>query len=233
MRVAIRLSRVGKKKQPSFRIVAVPYRSPRDGKSLEILGSHGASFPGQPLEINLERYDHWISVGAKPSKRVKKIVSKYRKAGGTGVLTQDGSVVEATPKEEVVPVIEEVVEETAGEETPEEPLSEEVKVEGDAADEERTEAVVAEALEVIEETAGEETPEEPLSEEVKVEGDAADEERTEAVVAEALEESPVEEVVEKTEEADQVESLVDTEESPSEEEGDSEEPETESEEKTE
>lgn len=147
MRVAIRLSRVGKKKQPSFRIVAVPYRSPRDGKSLEILGSHGASFPGQPLEINLERYDHWISVGAKPSKRVKKIVSKYRKAGGTGVLTQDGSVVEATPKEEVVPVIEEVVEETAGEETPEEPLSEEVKVEGDAADEERTEAVVAEALE--------------------------------------------------------------------------------------
>ncbi|MBC8514905.1 30S ribosomal protein S16 [bacterium] len=147
MRVAIRLSRVGKKKQPSFRIVAVPYRSPRDGKSLEILGSHGASFPGQPLEINLERYDHWISVGAKPSKRVKKIVSKYRKAGGTGVLTQDGSVVEATPKEEVVPVIEEVVEETAGEETPEEPLSEEAKEEGDAADEERTEAVVAEALE--------------------------------------------------------------------------------------
>ena len=137
MKVVIRLSRVGKKKQPSYRIVVVPSSAPRDGKSLETVGHHGASFPGQPLLVNLERYDHWIGQGAQPSKRVKRIVSKYRRSGATGTLLQEEGLLSKPPADKAVsqaeesaaePVAEKAVEETPSQ-VDEEPVPEGVSAE--------------------------------------------------------------------------------------------------------
>jgi len=78
--VKIRLSRIGKKKTPFYRIVAVDSRRKRDGASLEILGSYDG-LKSQLINFDEERIKHWISQGAIPSDAVKRIYKEYKKAG--------------------------------------------------------------------------------------------------------------------------------------------------------
>lgn len=75
MSVVIRLARVGKKGERKFRIVVKEKRSRRDGDSVEALGSFEK---GQTPSDNLnkERYNYWLSVGARPSETVAKIFEK-------------------------------------------------------------------------------------------------------------------------------------------------------------
>lgn len=75
MSVVIRLARVGKKGERKFRIVVKEKRSRRDGDSVETLGSFEK---GQTPSDNLnkERYNYWLSVGARPSETVAKIFEK-------------------------------------------------------------------------------------------------------------------------------------------------------------
>ncbi|MFH1719987.1 MAG: 30S ribosomal protein S16 [Patescibacteria group bacterium] len=65
--LTIRLSRTGKKSQPSFRIVLQEHTAAVQGKFIEILGYYKPSEDPKVLEVNEERIKHWISVGAKPS----------------------------------------------------------------------------------------------------------------------------------------------------------------------
>lgn len=74
MAVKIRLSRFGKKHQPSYRIIAVDESKKRDGKYLENLGFYNPMIKPPIVKINKERYDHWLSVGAKPTEAVKKLI---------------------------------------------------------------------------------------------------------------------------------------------------------------
>jgi len=73
MSLTIRLSRTGKKGERKFRIVVNEKRSRRDGKALEILGWYEKG-KEKDLQVNKDRYNHWLSKGAQPSETVFKLV---------------------------------------------------------------------------------------------------------------------------------------------------------------
>jgi small subunit ribosomal protein S16 len=77
MAVRIRLSRIGTKHDPYFRIVAVDSRKKRDGAFLENLGTYNA-IKTELVQFHEERINHWISLGAQPSDTVKKLHRMYK-----------------------------------------------------------------------------------------------------------------------------------------------------------
>ena len=106
--VKIRLSRLGRKKRPFYRIVAINSRSSRDGKFLEILGTYDPLQDPSVTNLDIEKINNWISKGAQLSNRVLKLVDpeKY------GELVKDKpkrkpkkevSVEDAAPAEEAAP----------------------------------------------------------------------------------------------------------------------------------
>ena len=68
--VKIRLSRLGRKKRPFYRIVAINSRSSRDGKFLEILGTYDPLQDPSVTNLDIEKINNWISKGAQLSNRV-------------------------------------------------------------------------------------------------------------------------------------------------------------------
>lgn len=70
MAVKIRLKRLGKKKQPFYRIVVADSRAPRDGRSIEKIGHYNPIPDPAELVIDEERLFHWMDQGAKPSDTV-------------------------------------------------------------------------------------------------------------------------------------------------------------------
>lgn len=73
--VKIRLSRIGAKKKPFYRIVAADVRSPRDGKFLEILGHYDPRKEPHELKVDTEKVKSWIQNGARPTNRVNKLIA--------------------------------------------------------------------------------------------------------------------------------------------------------------
>lgn len=73
--VKIRLQRTGRKNQPMYRIVAADSRARRDGKHLDILGWYKPTGEKEG-KLDVEKYQDWISKGAQPSERVKKIADQ-------------------------------------------------------------------------------------------------------------------------------------------------------------
>ena len=78
----IRLRRVGKKKQPNYRIVVVDSRVPRDGSYIEKVGFYNPLTDPPTVELNLDRAKHWLSVGAQPSDPVALMLKKQGLLGG-------------------------------------------------------------------------------------------------------------------------------------------------------
>lgn len=76
MSVSIRLARGGFKKNPFYRIVVSNSESPRDGKFIEKLGTYDPRSEKNFLNLNKERVDYWLSVGAKPTQTVAKLIKK-------------------------------------------------------------------------------------------------------------------------------------------------------------
>jgi small subunit ribosomal protein S16 len=72
--VKIRLMRMGKKKQPTYRVVVADARSPRDGRFIEILGSYAPREEPSRFTIDEERALHWLRVGARPTEQVSKLL---------------------------------------------------------------------------------------------------------------------------------------------------------------
>lgn len=70
MAVRLRLRRMGKKKQPFYRIVAIDSRSARDGKYIESLGTYDPRRASMALQLTEERALYWLEQGAKPSETV-------------------------------------------------------------------------------------------------------------------------------------------------------------------
>lgn len=66
--------RVGKKKQPSYRVVAADARSPRDGRFIEIVGTYNPRTEPSEITIDNAKAVHWLNHGAQPSDRVKKLL---------------------------------------------------------------------------------------------------------------------------------------------------------------
>ena len=78
MAVKIRLSRCGRKKKPAFRIVVMDERKPRDGAYLENLGTYDP-LTHEIIQFHKDRVEHWLSVGAKMTDSVAKLLKKYDK----------------------------------------------------------------------------------------------------------------------------------------------------------
>jgi len=91
--VRIRLKRVGRRHRPAFRLTAIDQRRPRDSKVIEELGSFNPVFPKeeQQLQLNRERIEYWLGVGAKPTDTVRRMLEKQGilpVAGGQTAATQ-------------------------------------------------------------------------------------------------------------------------------------------------
>lgn len=74
MAVKLRLRRMGKKKQPVYKIVAADARSPRDGKYLEAIGTYNPKTDPQTITIAEDRALYWLRVGAQPTDTVRSIL---------------------------------------------------------------------------------------------------------------------------------------------------------------
>ena len=72
----IRLTRMGRNKKPFYRIVVTDSRKRRDSGWIESIGYFNPVVEPKVLKIDEERYNYWISVGAKPSEKDKKLASK-------------------------------------------------------------------------------------------------------------------------------------------------------------
>jgi small subunit ribosomal protein S16 len=72
--VRLRLTRVGGKKNPIWRIVVADQRSPRDGRIIEIVGQYNAQTEPSTIRIDEERVRAWLAEGAQPSNTVRKLL---------------------------------------------------------------------------------------------------------------------------------------------------------------
>ncbi len=76
MSVKLRLRRMGKKKQPIYKIVAADSRSPRDGKFLEAVGIYNPLTKPHTIELKEERVNYWLDNGAQPTNTVKSLFNQ-------------------------------------------------------------------------------------------------------------------------------------------------------------
>ena len=82
MSVKIRLTRMGSKKKPFYRINVADSRAPRDGRFIERLGFFNPTAQGQAekLRLDADRFAHWVAQGAQPSERVASLAAQAKKA---------------------------------------------------------------------------------------------------------------------------------------------------------
>ncbi len=80
MAVHLRLSRLGGKKTPFYRVVAADSHSPRDGRFIEHIGVYDPRTTPVQIKFDEPRLGHWLSVGAQPSVTVKELIKVSRKA---------------------------------------------------------------------------------------------------------------------------------------------------------
>ena len=76
MALKIRLTRLGDKKSPFYRVVVADSRSPRDGKFVEILGTYNPLTNPAEIKINNEKAVQWIKNGAQPTETAKELLVK-------------------------------------------------------------------------------------------------------------------------------------------------------------
>jgi len=72
--VKLRLVRMGKKKQPTYRVVAADSRSPRNGRFIEILGTYAPRAEPSVVTIDNDKALKWLRQGAQPTERVEKLL---------------------------------------------------------------------------------------------------------------------------------------------------------------
>ena len=163
MAVRIRLKRMGRTHRPFYRISAMDSRSPRNGKDIERLGYYDpmVSEKDARVKLNNERIAYWLSVGAKPTEKVKVLIDKYGPEGThLEVQAEAFARLQANkpmaPPPEALPSFDEPEPEAAEEETAE--ATEEAPAGRSC--EEAEEAVTEEATEEApaEEAAAEEAP---------------------------------------------------------------------------
>lgn len=174
MAVKIRLKRIGKTRTPHYRIVVADSRTHRDGRVIEEIGRYVPTNDPSIIEVNSERAQYWLSVGAQPTEQAAvllKLTGDLANAKGEKKNTvkpqqaKEAFAVDTAKKSVVLPKVEKkapVVEEApAAEAAVEAPASEEAAVEAVA----EVEAAEAPAEAVAEEVAAEAPAEEVVAEE--------------------------------------------------------------------
>ena len=74
MAVKLRLTRIGSKKNPIYRIVAADARSPRDGKFIEIVGRYNPQHEPSLIEVDEDKVRSWLDKGAQPTESVGRLL---------------------------------------------------------------------------------------------------------------------------------------------------------------
>jgi len=80
MSVRVRLTRVGSKKNPIWRVVVADQRSPRDGRFIETIGHYNPQTEPSTIHIDEDRLQHWLARGAQPSGTVKQLIKARSKS---------------------------------------------------------------------------------------------------------------------------------------------------------
>ena len=204
MAVKIRLKRIGKKRNPHYRIVVADSKTPRDGRVIEEIGRYVPTTDPSIIEVNSERAQYWLSVGAQPTEPaavILKLTGDVANEKGEKKNTVKPQATKETfaadtkkksvilPKEEKKP--EPVKEETPVAEAPADaPVAEEAAVAEETPAEAPAEAPAAEAP-------AEDAPAAEAAQEAAVEAPASEEAPSEeAPAAEAAEEAPAAEATE-------------------------------------
>ena len=73
----IRLARFGAKKKPSYRVVVIEKERARDSRSVEVVGHYNPVHQPTEVQLDYDRIQHWIQVGAQPSETVARLLKKY------------------------------------------------------------------------------------------------------------------------------------------------------------
>jgi small subunit ribosomal protein S16 len=105
--VKIRLKRLGKIRAPHYRIVVADARTKRDGRAIEEIGKYQPTQEPSLIEVNSERAQYWLSVGAQPTEQVMallKITGDWQKY--KGLPGQEGTLRVAAPKADKKAVFE-------------------------------------------------------------------------------------------------------------------------------
>jgi small subunit ribosomal protein S16 len=111
--VKIKLKRLGKIRAPYYRIVVADARTKRDGRAIEEIGKYHPKAEPSFIEVNSERAQHWLSVGAQPTDPVRKILEitgdwqKFKGLAGT-----EGTLQTAAPKQDRKEIFAAAVSET-------------------------------------------------------------------------------------------------------------------------
>ena len=146
MAVKIRLTRLGKKKQPTYRVVVMDSRKPRDGEYIEQLGIYDPRQEPSLISIDNDRALYWLKTGAQPTERAQKLLeisgawTQFKVAKGDIHTVGAGAASEASAPEA------EKVDEAAASES-------KAEVEADGAAEEAQEAADEVAVEAASEAA--------------------------------------------------------------------------------
>lgn len=76
--LTIRLSRIGKKKKPFYRVVVIERTRPRDGRVVEAVGTYDPLKKPAEIKLNADRIKHWLGVGAQPSDTVRSFIRQQK-----------------------------------------------------------------------------------------------------------------------------------------------------------
>lgn len=103
MAVRVRLTRVGSKKNPIWRVVVADGRSPRDGRVIETIGHYNPQTQPSRIVIDRDRLQHWLERGAQPSNTVKKLIRAENTGHDAPPPPPPPAPVAAVPQAEVQP----------------------------------------------------------------------------------------------------------------------------------
>jgi small subunit ribosomal protein S16 len=139
MSVRVRLTRVGSKKNPIWRVVVADQRSPRDGRFIETIGHYNPQTDPSTIRIDEERLQHWLARGAQPTGTVKQLVKAHAKGvpGGTSTapVAPEVPAPEVATQAEAAPVEEDAPAEAEAEAAPAEAAPEDAVADEAVADE--------------------------------------------------------------------------------------------------
>ena len=76
--LAIRLSRIGKRKQPFYRVVVLDKRKPRNGRTVEVVGTYDPLKKPAEIKLDAERIKYWLGCGAQPSDTVQSFLTAQK-----------------------------------------------------------------------------------------------------------------------------------------------------------
>jgi small subunit ribosomal protein S16 len=160
--VKIKLKRMGKIRSPHYRVVVADSRTKRDGRAIEEIGKYHPTYDPSLIEIDSERAQHWLKVGAQPTEAVLalfKVTGDWQKFKGLPGAEGTLRVAEKTEKQGSVSFVATGLDTGAGAKA-----RAEVKTEAAPAAEPVAEAAAEPAAEVVAEPAAEVAAEEPAAE---------------------------------------------------------------------